>query len=82
MTTNTCRTLSNLTKFLDRCHSISKTHKILDLVLCYLMALERLFKYHQARLVVIGKICQILSLIRLEYILRPLEYILRRLVSF
>ena len=45
---------------------ISKTHKILDHAFGYLKALEQLFKYHQARLIVIGKIYQNLSL-------RPLE---------
>ena len=36
---------------------ISKTCKILDHTLGYLNALERLFKYHQVCLIVIGKIC-------------------------
>jgi hypothetical protein len=45
---------------------ISKTHKILDHALGYLKGLEQLFKYCQARLVVIGKVYQNLSL-------RPLE---------
>jgi ankyrin repeat protein len=47
---------------------ISKTHKILEHALGYLTALERLFKYRQARLIVLGEIHQNLSLTPLEYI--------------
>ena len=47
---------------------ISKTHKILDHALGYLKALEQLFKYRQARLIVIDEIHQNLSLTPLEYI--------------
>jgi choline dehydrogenase-like flavoprotein len=50
----------------DHAVHISKTHKILDHALGYLKGLEQLFKYCQARLVVIGKVYQNLSL-------RPLE---------